>query len=103
MRWLNNMKLTAQEAQFVYETLRVVNTALGARKIELIREYNASLKECTEDPYLPEPTAFDELDKTFDVHDALHALLQKFEKTVNKPKKKAKKRSPKDGKNERRT
>lgn len=100
MRWLNDMKLTAQEAQLVYEALRVVNAALGARKVELIREYNATLKDCKEDPYLPEPAAFDELGKAFDVQDAITDLLRKFERTVEKP---AKKRTPKDGKNERRT
>ena len=94
------MKLTAQEAQLVYEALRVVNTALGSRKIELIREYNAALKEGKEDPYLPEPSAFDELGKTFDVQDAVTDLLRKFERTVEKP---VKKRKPKDGKNEKRT
>jgi hypothetical protein len=94
------MKLTAQEAQLAYEALRVVNTALGARKVELIREYNAELNECKEDPYLPAPAAFDELGKTFDVQDAIVDLLRKFERAVEKP---GKKRKPKDGKNERRT
>ncbi|NDD52571.1 hypothetical protein EBZ39_01615 [bacterium] len=94
------MKLTAQEAQLAYEALRVVNTALGARKVELIREYNAAFKGCKEDPYLREPSAFDELGKTFDVQDAIVDLLLKFERAVEKP---AKKRKPKDGKNERRT
>jgi hypothetical protein len=93
------MKLTAQEAQLVYEALRVVNAALGARKVELIREYNAGRKEAKADPYIPDP-AFDELGKAFDVQDAIVDLLRKFERTVEKP---AKKRTPKDGKNERRT
>lgn len=89
------MKLTAQEAQLVYEALRVVNTALGARKVELIREYRAACGEST-----TTPPDMDTLNKTFDVQDALYALLRKFERAVEKP---IKKRTPKDGKNERRT
>ena len=89
------MKLTAQEAQLAYEALRVVNAALGARKIDLIREYRAACGEST----TPAPD-MEMLNKTFDVQDALIDLLRKFEQTVEKP---TKKRQPKDGKNERRT
>ena len=100
------MKLTAQEAQLAYEALRVVNTALCAHKIEMIREYNATENAAVkrsnkEEPYVP-PPILHELDATFNVHDALHDLLQKFEKALYMPPT-GKKRKPKDGKNERRT
>jgi ribosome-associated translation inhibitor RaiA len=88
------MKLTAQETQLVYEALRVLNAALGARKVELIREYRAACSAGT-----TTSPDMDTLNKTFDVQDAITNLLQKLERAVEKP---VKKRKPKDGKNERR-
>ena len=95
------MKLTAQEAQLAYEALRVVNAALVKHKIDLIREYNDSRKT-QEDPYVPEPK-YTQLDKTFDVQDALCSLLRKLEAALEKPANKKKRKPPRDGKNERRT
>lgn len=95
------MKLTAQEAQLAYEALRVVNAALVKHKIDLIREYNKNRKT-QDDPYVPEPE-YTELDKAFDVQDALCNLLRKLEKELNEPAPKKKRKPPKDGKNERRT
>ncbi len=95
------MKLTAQEAQLAYEALRVVNAALGKHKVDLIRDYNESSKT-KEDPYVPAPE-YTELDKAFDVQDALCSLLRKLEKALAKPHPKKKRKPPKDGKNERRT
>ena len=102
------MKLTTQEAQLTYEALRVVNTALCAHKIEIILAYNAAENAAAEAkrsnkeaPYVP-PPILPELDATFNVHDALYDLLQKFEKALCTPKT-GKKRKPKGGKNERRT
>ena len=83
------MNLTAQETLLLYEALRVVNSALSQYKLQLIREYNTRQKDNPE------------LDRTFDVQDAMHDLLQKFENEVEQKKKKH--RAPKDGKNERRT
>lgn len=95
------MRLTAQETLLAYEALRVVGSALCNYKIELIRECNEGRKtpEC---PYIPEP-ARTELDKAFDVQDALYNLLRKLEKALGPPAKKKKRKPPKDGKNERRT
>lgn len=95
------MKLTAQEAQLAYEALRVVNAALVKHKIDLIREYNKNRKT-QDDPYVPEPE-YTELDKAFDVQDALCNLLRKLEKELNEPAPKKKRKPPKDDKNERRT
>jgi hypothetical protein len=95
------MKLTAQEAQLAYEALRVVNAALVKHKVDLIREYNQSRKT-QEDPYVPDPE-YTELDKVFDVQDALCSLLQKLERAIEPPAKKKKRKPPKDGKSERRT
>lgn len=94
------MKLTAQEAQLAYEALRVVNAALTKHKVDLIREYNENRKT-QEDPYVPEPE-YTELDKTFDVQDALCNLLRKLEKELTASAKKKRRKPPKDGKNERR-
>lgn len=94
------MKLTAQEAQLVYEALRVVNAALTKHKVDLIREYNETRTDSRDDAYLPEPK-HDELDKAFDVSDALSGLLRKLEKGLT-PAPKKKRKPPKDGKNERR-
>jgi len=89
------MKLTAQETQLIYEALRVINAALGAHKVDLIREYRAACGEST--TLAPD---MEMLNKTFDVQDAITDLLRKFERVVEKP---TKKRQPKDGKNEKRT
>lgn len=95
------MKLTAQEAQLAYEALRVVNSALSKHKVDLIREYNENRKTA-DDPYVPEPE-YTELDKAFDVQDALCNLIDKLEKALTKPEPKQKRKPPKDDKNERRT
>lgn len=95
------MKLTAQEAQLAYEALRVVNAALVKHKIDLIREYNESRKT-QEDPYVAEPK-YTDLDKAFDVQDALCSLLRKLERNLEPQPKKKKRKPPRDGKNERRT
>jgi hypothetical protein len=95
------MKLTAQEAQLAYEALRVVNAALVKHKVDLIREYNETRKT-QDDLYVPEPE-YTDLDKTFDVQDALCNLLRKLEKALDKPASKKKRKPPQDGKNERRT
>ena len=101
MQWRNEMKLTAQEAQLAYEALRVVNAALVKHKVDLIREYNETRKT-QDDLYVPEPE-YTDLDKTFDVQDALCNLLRKLEKALDKPASKKKRKPPQDGKNERRT
>jgi hypothetical protein len=88
------MKLTAQETQLIYEALRVINAALGANKVDLIRQYRAACGEST--TAAPD---MEMLNKTFDVQDAITDLLRKFERVAEKP---TKKRRPKDGKNERR-
>lgn len=95
------MKLTAQEAQLAYEALRIVNAALGKHKVDLIREYNESRKT-QEDQCVPDPE-YTDLDKAFDVQDALCSLLRKLEKALAEPRPKKKRKPPKDGKNERRT
>lgn len=95
------MKLTAPEAQLIYEALRVVNDALTKRKIDLIREYNDARTDARDSRDTPEP-AHTELDRAFEVHDALSALLRKFEKVLEPESKKKKRKRPKDGKNERR-
>jgi hypothetical protein len=95
------MKLNAQEMRLAYEALRVVNAALTNHKLDLIRAYNAGQKTA-EDPYVPEP-AYTELDKAFDVQDALHDLLRKLENALEPKTRKTKHKRPKDGKNERRT
>lgn len=95
------MKLTAQEAQLAYEALRVVNSALSKHKVDLIREYNENHKTA-DDPYVPDPE-YTELDKAFDVQDAVCNLLDKLEKALTKSEPKQKRKPPKDDKNERRT
>lgn len=92
------MKLTAQEIQLAYEALRVVNAALSTHKVDLIRAYR---DECT--PATAPTAERTELDKTFDVQDALCVLLFKLEKALVKSTPAKKRKPPKDGKNERRT
>lgn len=95
------MKLNAQEMRLAYEALRVVNAALTNHKLDLIRAYNAGQK-AAEDPHVPEP-AYTDLDKAFDVQDALRDLLRKLENALEPTARKSKRRRPKDGKNERKT
>lgn len=90
------MKLTAQEAQLVYEALRVVRRAASNYTIELIQNYKSSAAAAAKDA--PE---FAEINATMEVSDALSNLIAKIEKQIGSAQKQ--KKHSRSKKNERRT
>ena len=90
------MKLNEQEIQLICQVLRVSNKAIGTHKIDLIRKY-------IKDTKAKEQANAAELNATFDFHEQVWQLLQKFEHHVATSGHKSLNKKPRRGKRERGT